>query len=150
MTSKFTDLAPPGIHRSVVRLACSACGAEANASCNCGKPYVPARQRAVDAVAAHPEKSNRAIADDIGVSHETVRQARASTDNQLAVEAPRTGKDGKTRKLPSYRPPQAEAQQDDPSQDEDIIDQIINLFEQLSRSGRVRCAVQLREIWEGE
>ena len=148
MTNKFTDLPPPGIHRSIVRLACSACGAEANASCNCGKPYVPKLQRAADAVAEHPEKSNRAIADEIGVDEKTVRQARASTADHSAVEEPRTGKDGKTRKLPSYRPLQTEPP--DPSQDEDIIDQIENLFVQLTRNGQTRCAIRLRKMAFGD
>jgi hypothetical protein len=35
----------PQIQVSVVRLQCSACGAEANASCSCGKPYIPVKQR---------------------------------------------------------------------------------------------------------
>jgi hypothetical protein len=101
----MTTLDPlPAFHRSVVRLACSACGAEANASCNCGKPYVPAGQRAAEAVAANPEKSNRAIAEKIGVDEKTVREARA---DQSAPETI-TGRDGKQypakRKLPSYRP----------------------------------------------
>ena len=42
--------------------------------------------------------------------------------------------------LPSYTPDAPP--RDDPSADGDLIDQIINLFEQLTRSGRVRCAVQ--------
>jgi len=46
--------------------------------------------------------------------------------------------------LPSYTPDAPP--RDDPSADGDLIDQIINLFEQLTRSGRVRCAVQLRKI----
>jgi hypothetical protein len=102
MTSKFTDLPRPAFHVSVVRLACSACGAEANASCNCGKPYLP-RERAAKAVAEHPEKSDRAIAEEIGVSHPTVAKARreAATGNDLPVEKSRIGKDGKTRKLPN-------------------------------------------------
>jgi len=94
---------PPAYHRSVYRMQCSKCGAEANASCDCCAPYVPARQRAAEAVAAHPEKSDRAIAAEIGVSHTTLQQARQlATD--LPVDEPRTGKDGKTRRLPSYAP----------------------------------------------
>lgn len=88
------------IQMSVQRLACTACGAEAHASCNCGKPYVPAKQRAKEAIEANPQKSNRAIADDIGVSYETVRKARDATDNQLSVDEPRVGLDGKVRRLP--------------------------------------------------
>jgi hypothetical protein len=94
MTNKsFSPL--PAYHVSVVRLACSACGAEANASCSCGKPYVPKQQRAAEAVAAHPEKSNRAIAEEIDVSEPTVRRAR---DAAASHDAPDTvvGRDGKS------------------------------------------------------
>jgi len=78
MTSKFTDPARPAFHLSVVRLACSACGAEANASCNCGKPYSP-RERAAEVVAAHPEKSNRAIAEATILAQPRCRLIRCKT-----------------------------------------------------------------------
>lgn len=77
----------------VSTLACSACGAEAEATCNCGVPYVPASTRARRAIEAAPEKSNRAIAEEIGVSYETVRQARTG-DKSLSPET-HIGKDGK-------------------------------------------------------
>jgi len=87
------------IRRAVSRLECSSCGAEANASCDCGKPYVPAKVRAAEAIKANPEKSDRAIAADLGVSHTTVQNARKETGNQLPVDE-RVGLDGKTRRLP--------------------------------------------------
>jgi DNA-binding CsgD family transcriptional regulator len=43
-------------------------------------------QRAAEAVAANPQKSNRAIADDLGVSEGTVRTARQSTAQDYAVD----------------------------------------------------------------
>jgi hypothetical protein len=90
----------PVIKLSIQRMACIGCGAEANASCNCGKAYVPKAARAAEAVAAHPEKSDRAIAADIGVSQPTVSKARKeTTDNNLSVER-RIGLDGKTRRMP--------------------------------------------------
>jgi hypothetical protein len=85
------------------RLVCSECGADGEGTCRCGAPYVPAGQRAADAVAKNPEKSNRAIADEIGVDEKTVRKVRSTAD-QSAVEE-RTGKDGKTRKMPKAAPP---------------------------------------------
>lgn len=89
------------IQMSVQRLACTACGAEARASCNCGKPYVPAKQRAKDAIKANPQKSDRAIAADLGISHPTVSKARReTTGNELPVDEPRVGLDGKVRRLP--------------------------------------------------
>jgi hypothetical protein len=84
---------------AVQRMMCSACGAEANASCDCGKPYVPAKLRAAEAIAANPQKSNRAIADDIGVGEPTVRRARQ--ESGASHDAPeREGKDGKVYRLP--------------------------------------------------
>ena len=60
--------------------------------------YVPAGTRAAEAIAKNPGKSDRAIADEIGVSPTTVGKARQlSTTGQLKK---RTGKDGKIRKLP--------------------------------------------------
>jgi hypothetical protein len=93
-------LAPrPAFQISVVRLQCSVCGAQAAASCNCGQPYVVAAgQRAAEAIKANPEKSDRAIARDIGVSQPTVSKVRKSTDNSFSVEK-RIGLDGKARKL---------------------------------------------------
>ena len=86
------------IKMSVQRMVCTSCGAEANASCNCGKAYLPAKQRAAEAIAANPQKSNRAIADELGIGHVTVKRAR----DELGVsdETPeRVGKDGKVYRL---------------------------------------------------
>lgn len=62
-------------------------------------PYLPAGKRAEAAIAANPQKSDRAIAADIGTSPTTVGKARKqlSTDGQLK----RTGRDGKQRKAPT-------------------------------------------------
>jgi hypothetical protein len=57
-------------------------------------------KRAEEAVAANPEKSDRAIAQEIGVSDKTVAKARKRTADQSAV-AKRTGKDGKKRMSPA-------------------------------------------------
>jgi hypothetical protein len=73
-------------------LLCSKCGAEALPQCTCGAPYQwehqpptvsqtpgqSALERALAAVAASPRKPLRVIAKEIGVSHETVRRARAA------------------------------------------------------------------------
>jgi len=64
------------IKMSIQRMVCTGCGAEANASCNCGLNYTPASIRAAEAIAANPEKSDRAIAADIGVHHTTVGRIR--------------------------------------------------------------------------
>jgi hypothetical protein len=59
-------------------------------------------QRAAEAVAANPQKSDRAIAAELGVSHPTVAKARdQATGNNLPVDdEPRIGLDGKTRRMP--------------------------------------------------
>jgi hypothetical protein len=89
------------IRQSIQRMVCTGCGAEANASCNCGKPYVPKAVRAREAIEANPEKSNRAIAADTGIGLETVREARNElTGSGQLDDGPRTGLDGKTRRRP--------------------------------------------------
>jgi DNA-binding transcriptional MocR family regulator len=89
---------------SIQRMVCTGCGAEVNANCNCGVVYVPKAQRAADAIKANPEKSDRAIAKEIGASPTTVGKAREqlSTTGQLE-DRPRTGLDGKTRKMPEKK-----------------------------------------------
>jgi hypothetical protein len=81
-------------------ICCSKCGAKAKPGCNCGVAYVPAHVFAAKAIAAHPEKSDRAIAAAIGVDAKTVAKARKATAEKSAV-AKRIGRDGKARKLPT-------------------------------------------------
>jgi hypothetical protein len=74
-------------------ISCTQCGARSKAVCACGAPYlsqhkwivppeepVPAPPNALDramaAVKAQPEKSNRELAAEIGVGHQTVGRAR--------------------------------------------------------------------------
>jgi hypothetical protein len=98
------NFSAPAIKISIQRMVCTGCGAEANASYNCGKAYMPKAVRAAEAVAANPEKSDRAIAAELGdISHVTVGKARKeATGNQLPVDE-RIGLDGKTRKRPAKR-----------------------------------------------
>lgn len=102
---------PPAYHRAVTQLQCAACGAETHAACSCGAWYKPKGQRAAEAVAANPDKSNRVIAAETGVSEGTVRTARAELRSDYAVDEPRTGKDGVKRRLPE---PKATHVQDSP------------------------------------
>jgi hypothetical protein len=93
-TTNVVTLRPVAVPR---QLGCSACGATADASCDCGASYLPAGQRAAEAVAANPEKSNRAIAAEIGVDHKTVGSARRSGgDHSPPEEKRRIGQDGKS------------------------------------------------------
>jgi hypothetical protein len=85
-----------------LRLRCSCCGATAEATCECGVAYVPPVEFARQAVERSPEKSDRAIAEEIGVDHKTVAAARRATGENSPV---RRGKDGKTRRTPQKRGP---------------------------------------------
>src|ERR1700722_7465044 len=87
---------PTVIKMSIQRMICTDCGAEANASCNCGVAYQPKSLRAADAIKANPQKSDRAIAADLGISAMTVNRARGVTD----VTPERTGLDGKIYRVP--------------------------------------------------
>lgn len=90
------------------RLACVRCGTTIDAPCGCGLmyEYVKPAKRAALAIAITPEKSDRAIAADIGVSQPTVSRARKhATETNVSVAdvgepAKRTGRDGKARKPP--------------------------------------------------
>lgn len=84
---------------AVQQMVCTACGSEANASCNCGKPYLPKKSLAAKAIAANPQKSDRAIAADIGVDHKTVGAARRELGGEDSPPE-REGRDGKVYRLP--------------------------------------------------
>jgi transcriptional regulator with XRE-family HTH domain len=89
------------------KLRCSACGAAGEGSCNCGAPYVSARTLATEAVNANPQKSDRAIASEIGISWRTVGRARKRTGSNDPVEK-RVGRDGIARKMPEKKPTKAQ------------------------------------------
>jgi hypothetical protein len=81
------------IKQQPAQLRCSGCGVTVDAACDCGKPYVSAGVAAAKAIKAHPEKSNSAIAQEIGVNEKTVRRIRGSAK---AETDRRIGKDGKS------------------------------------------------------
>lgn len=120
---RVAELIGQMVHRGAM-LCCTQCGAGAKCPCGCGVPYVSdhpwanadpltkatALERAAEAVAAHPEKSNRAIAAEIGVGHQTVRRARAAAkaaapggtvDGTVDETVGRVGRDGRRRKAPA-------------------------------------------------
>ena len=86
---------------SSISMVCTGCGAEVNASCNCGKPYEPKSVRAREAIEAGPEKSNRAIAAETGISEPTIRRAREAAASDDAPDTV-TGRDGKS--YPAKKP----------------------------------------------
>lgn len=123
---------------------CSACGIDAG--CNCGAPLMSKAQRAAEAVAANPQKSNRAIAEEIGADEKTVRKARtadwSAVDDDApiidgAIEVPRIGLDGKRRRMPKNkrsRGPRFEVPQE--SQHDRDLKMLIGVWEAACDSAR--------------
>jgi len=98
MTS--AKIIPLHVSKSEVALFCTACGAERHGSCHCGAGYAPVGDRAAASVAANREKSDRAIAEEIG----TGSQGRWSgTLNEL----------GSSPKLKAHRKGRQETQSAD-------------------------------------
>ena len=62
--------------RAIATLVCTACGAPGEGSCGCGAPYVSPGQRAAEAIRQNPERSNVAIAEELGVDEGTIRYQR--------------------------------------------------------------------------
>jgi hypothetical protein len=94
---------------TIGRLACTSCGAETNAACNCGAPYVPAAQRVKEFDEHNPGMSNRAAAAALDVDEKTVRKARKARADQSAPDKI-VGQDGK--QYPAKKPrPDVEALQ---------------------------------------
>jgi ParB family chromosome partitioning protein len=85
-------------------MICTGCGAEANAACNCGVPYVTKAFRAAEALKVNPEKSNRLIAEEIGVDEKQVRREREKLGADMSAPVEMViGKDGKS--YPATSPP---------------------------------------------
>jgi hypothetical protein len=82
---------PAQIVQSLARLQCTKCGAEANATCNCGEPYKPV-EIAKDYVRKNPTASVREVAAQTGVSHASAQRAKS----RVSPDTPVTGRDGKT------------------------------------------------------
>jgi hypothetical protein len=121
------------VQRVTRAMHCSKCGVEAAAACDCGVPYVPAGVAAAKAVAAHPEKSDRAIAAEIGVADRTVNRARKATATDVAVES-RVGLDGKARKQPARKPKkaiEADSESDIESEIEPEAFEVLDLVEEV-------------------
>jgi hypothetical protein len=78
------------IVHSLARLQCTRCGAEANASCNCGEPYKPV-EIAKAYSRENPSASVREISAQTGVSHASAQRAKSG----VSGDTPTTGRDGK-------------------------------------------------------
>lgn len=100
MRAEIHQLKPKPV---AINWMCSACGIDAG--CNCGAPLMSKAQRAAEAIKASPQKSDRAIADEIGVGKDTVRRAREAAGASAPVES-RVGLDGKERRMPVRHEPE--------------------------------------------
>lgn len=78
-------------------MRCSGCGVTQAAACDCGVAYVPAGEYAAKAIAdpANREKSHSMLAQEIGVSDQTVLRARGLGSTNVEPER-RLGLDGKS------------------------------------------------------
>jgi hypothetical protein len=88
--------------KPALEIGCSACGATVDAACDCGAPYIPARQRVPEFDAANPGKSTRQVADALGLSQTNVVKARKNSREQGCSPERVTGADGKS--YPAARP----------------------------------------------
>jgi hypothetical protein len=145
---------PPGIRMAVQVMACIACGSEANATCTCGVAYKPKSVRATEAVKAHPEKSDRALAEEIGVGRSTIQRARQSGGpcGPPERESPeRVGRDGKnypTTAKPRPIPPKPRTVESNPVGA--IKEQIKTLFLELDYEHRGEVLDDLDRIYVEE
>jgi len=135
---------------SVIQMACTVCGAKAEASCRCGAPYLPAGERAKLAVIANPEKSDRAIADEIGVHRRTVERARSHGANAPPERV--LGRDGKNYGAKQGKKKKPETDDEMPTEEEafkswqkDVYDQACLILEEMSGPTRRKFFAFLRE-----
>ena len=85
-------------------IKCTMCGADGHVGCEHGLgAYRPLAYFVAKAIEEHPEKSDRAIAEEIGVSKSRVNELRNELSGNRTVDAApekRVGRDGKARKMP--------------------------------------------------
>jgi hypothetical protein len=91
-------------------LRCTGCGAENASPCGCGVGFELLRpgKAAELFVKEHPQKTDRAIAAEIGVDHKTVAAARQAVGENSPTET-RIGQDGKNYKPSKPKPSAPEA-----------------------------------------
>lgn len=87
---------PISIKMSVQRMVCTGCGAEANASCNCGVSYVPKAVRAREMKEANPARSNSSIARELDMDATAVRKALQKEGVSYDTPERVMGDDGKS------------------------------------------------------
>jgi hypothetical protein len=110
--------------------------------------YRPVHERVAEYDKANPGTSTRQAAGDLGISNKSVSVARGVTG---VTPDTITGRDGKEYPAKKPRIPDAERVRQkegvpppDPMQNADLTDQIVDLFQQLTRTAQVRCAIKLK------
>ena len=132
-----------GVIKMVDRhIFCSDCGAKGEAGCDCGAGYISASAFAAKASARNPGKSNRAIAEEIGVSESTVRVGRKEQLRENNAVEHRTGKDGRRRKMPIRSVPGSKAKH---KIDERTGDEITQ-YEGIKRKAVLELEAELVEL----
>jgi hypothetical protein len=134
---------------SVARLRCTKCGAQVDAACNCGAPYeyIPPGKLAERAIADNPEKSDRAIAKELGINNATVSRARNRAGVANATPDKHVGQDGKSYpakgKGKEAKPDDYEEPDDDEpeEQDEEQDEEEWSCSERVPFRVRPACAV---------
>lgn len=173
---RVSELAGKMVHHGGM-LRCTKCGTGSQSYCGCGRPYVSehrwgmsveamlveasperanepsALDRAIAAVEAHPEKSNRALAAEIGCDDKTIAKARRAMEESAPDSAPatRVGRDGRsypaTTRKPSFQLP-------DPDRDliQDMHPDAITEEQrwQWSAANAAGDAVAMRAFWARE
>jgi hypothetical protein len=148
--SRIPDyLNPPAIKQSIVQLCCVGCGAEANASCNCGKPYVPKLKRATEYAEQNPTASVREIAQEAGVGHGTAQEAKARVRDRTP-DAVTTGLDGKGYPAKKHKLPPLAADDTIVNEFNVLIDGALELTEQMTDEQRADCCDDAIRRLQGE
>ena len=119
---------------------CSDCGAKGEAGCDCGAGYISASAHAAKAIAKDPLRSDRSIAEEIGVDHKTVGKARTTGD--FSPVGSRTGKDGIARKMPIRSVPGSKAKHKIDERTGDEISQ----YEGIKRKAVLELEAELVEL----
>jgi hypothetical protein len=133
---------PPAYVETITRYECPRCGN----NCSCGIPYVPKTMRAADAIKANPDKSNRAIAADLGIDEKTVRIARA--DYSAPEPEYVTGRDGKN--YAASKPAEPKPVDEDhliTNTANTLVAEITDILRKLSPAGRVQLRRIALEAW---
>jgi hypothetical protein len=87
--------------QKAAKLHCTGCGVTIDAGCGCGMLYLPAGEMAAKAIKANPGKSLNVIAEETGLSRDTIQRSNKGVGRNRPT-GKRIGKDGKN--YPATKP----------------------------------------------